>query len=161
MAKSQIDAPVWFVTGCSSGFGREFVRSALAHRFRVVATARDPKKLDDIIAGHKGNAIALPLDVTNAEEIKYAVSEAERVFGRIDVLINNAGYGYLAAVEEGEEQGHSRHVRDKLLRSRRHGPCGSAGNVGTAAWMYHQCRFRRRDRRLCGVGLLRGHEIRG
>src|ERR1019366_182410 len=86
MAKSQIDAPVWFVTGCSSGFGREFVRSALAHRFRVVATARDPKKLDDIIAGHKGNAIALPLDVTNAEEIKYAVSEAERVFGRIDVL---------------------------------------------------------------------------
>jgi NAD(P)-dependent dehydrogenase (short-subunit alcohol dehydrogenase family) len=104
MAKSQIDAPVWFVTGCSSGFGREFVRSALAHGFRVVATARDPKKLDDIIAGHKGNAIALPLDVTNAEEIKRAVSEAERVFGRIDVLINNAGYGYLAAVEKGEDK---------------------------------------------------------
>ena len=65
MAKSQIDAPVWFVTGCSSGFGREFVRSALAHGFRVVATARDPKKLDDIISGHKGQAIALPLDVVS------------------------------------------------------------------------------------------------
>ena len=61
MAKSINDSPVWFVTGCSTGFGREFVRAALAHGFRVVATARDPKKLDDIIAGHKGKAIALPL----------------------------------------------------------------------------------------------------
>ena len=65
MAKSQSDAPVWFVTGCSSGFGREFARSALAHGFRLVATARDPKKLDDIISGHKGQAIALPLDVVS------------------------------------------------------------------------------------------------
>src|ERR1039457_3769121 len=104
MRSSTTDSPVWSVTGCSSGFGREFVRSALAHGFRVVATARDPKKLDDIIAGHKGKAIGLPLDVTNAEEIKRAVSGAERVFGRIDVPINNAGYGYLAAVEEGEDK---------------------------------------------------------
>lgn len=66
MEKAKLLPPVWFVTGCSSGFGREFVRSALAHRFRVVATTRDPKKLDGIIAGHKGNAIALRLDVTNA-----------------------------------------------------------------------------------------------
>ena len=131
------------MTGCSSGFGREFVRSALAHRFRVVATARDPKKLDDIIAGHKGNAIALPLDVTNAEEIKYAVSEAERVFGRIDVLINNAGYGYLAAVEEGEDKdiramfetnffGLAAMVRAVLpgMRARRHGCIVNIASVG-------------------------------
>ena len=149
MAKSQIDAPVWFVTGCSSGFGREFVRSALAHGFRVVATARDPKKLEDIIAGHKGNAIALPLDVTNAEEIKRAVSEAERVFGRIDVLINNAGYGYLAAVEEGGDKdiramfetnffGLAAMVRAVLpgMRARRHG-CIVGGIVGFAGSGYY------------------------
>jgi NAD(P)-dependent dehydrogenase (short-subunit alcohol dehydrogenase family) len=104
MAKSTSDPPVWFVTGCSTGFGREFVRAALAHGFRVVATARDPRKLDDLIAGHEDQAKALALDVTNSDQIKRAVVDAERAFGRIDVLVNNAGYGYLAAVEEGEEK---------------------------------------------------------
>ncbi len=104
MTKNTTDSPVWFVTGCSTGFGREFVRAALAHGFRVVATARDPRKLDDLIAGHENHAKAIALDVTNADQIKRAVSEAERSFGRIDVLVNNAGYGYLAAVEEGEEK---------------------------------------------------------
>lgn len=104
MAKSSDNSPVWFITGCSTGFGREFARAALAHGFRVAATARDPKKLDDLIAGHDGKAIALALDVTNGEQISHAVSEAERVFGRINVLVNNAGYGYLAAVEEGEDK---------------------------------------------------------
>jgi NAD(P)-dependent dehydrogenase (short-subunit alcohol dehydrogenase family) len=104
MRSSTTDSPVWFITGCSSGFGREFVRAALAHGFRVVATARDPKKLGDLIAGREDKAKVLALDVTNADQIKRAVSEAERTFGRIDVLVNNAGYGYLAAVEEGEEK---------------------------------------------------------
>src|ERR1039457_6667302 len=104
MRSSTTDSPVWFITGCSSGFGREFVRAALAHGFRVVATARNPKKLNELIAGHEGRAKALALDVTNAAQIKQAVSEAEHAFGRIDVLVNNADYGYLAAVEEGEEK---------------------------------------------------------
>jgi NAD(P)-dependent dehydrogenase (short-subunit alcohol dehydrogenase family) len=143
MAKSTIDSPVWFVTGCSSGFGREFGRAALAHGFRLVATARDPKKLDDIIAGHEDKAMALPLDVTNADQIKHAVSEAERVFGRIDVLVNNAGYGYLAAVEEGEEKdiramfetnffGLAAMVRAVLpgMRARRHGCIVNIASVG-------------------------------
>jgi NAD(P)-dependent dehydrogenase (short-subunit alcohol dehydrogenase family) len=104
MRSSTTDSPVWFITGCSSGFGREFVRAALAHGFRVVATARDPKKLGDLFAGREDKAKVLALDVTNADQIKRAVSEAERTFGRIDVLVNNAGYGYLAAVEEGEEK---------------------------------------------------------
>ncbi|WOJ88721.1 oxidoreductase [Methylocapsa polymorpha] len=104
MADSNADSPVWFVTGCSTGFGREFVRAALAHGFRVAATARDPKKLDDLIAGHEDNAKAFALDVTKPDQIKRAVSEAERAFGRIDVLVNNAGYGYMAAVEEGDEK---------------------------------------------------------
>ncbi len=95
MSKSS-QSPVWFVTGSSSGFGREFVRAALGHGFRVVATARDPKKLKDVIAGHEGKAIALKLDVTKPDQIQRAVREAEQAFGAIDVVVNNAGYGYLA-----------------------------------------------------------------
>lgn len=103
MAKTTSDSPVWFITGCSTGFGREFVSRALEHGFKVVATARDPSKLDDLAAGHQDQLKTLALDVTNGDQIKQAVSEAEKAFGRIDVLVNNAGYGYLAAIEEGEE----------------------------------------------------------
>jgi NAD(P)-dependent dehydrogenase (short-subunit alcohol dehydrogenase family) len=103
MTTTASDAPVWFVTGCSTGLGREFARAALAHGFRVVATARDPLSIGDIVKGKEGQAIALKLDVADPDAIAAAVHEAERVFGRIDVLINNAGYGYLAAVEEGED----------------------------------------------------------
>ena len=143
MAKSTSDSPVWFVTGCSTGFGREFVRAALAHGFRVVATARDPRKLDDLIAGREDQAKALALDVTNSDQIKRAVYEAERAFGRIDVLVNNAGYGYLAAVEEGEEKdiramfetnffGLTAMIRAVLpgMRARRHGCIVNIASVG-------------------------------
>jgi NAD(P)-dependent dehydrogenase (short-subunit alcohol dehydrogenase family) len=104
MNKSTSDSPVWFITGCSTGFGREFARAALSHGFRVVATARDPKKLDELVAGHKDRVLVLALDVTKPDQIKKAVDTAERHFGRIDVLVNNAGYGYMAAVEEGEDK---------------------------------------------------------
>jgi NAD(P)-dependent dehydrogenase (short-subunit alcohol dehydrogenase family) len=97
------DAPVWFVTGCSTGLGREFARAALARGFRVVATARDPLSISDLVKGKEGQAIALKLAVAEPAAIAAAVHEAERVFGRIDVLINNAGYGYMASVEEGED----------------------------------------------------------
>jgi NAD(P)-dependent dehydrogenase (short-subunit alcohol dehydrogenase family) len=143
MANSTTDSPVWFVTGCSTGFGREFVRAALAHGFRVVATARDPKKIGDLIAGHEDKARALALDVTNKDQIKHAVGEAERAFGRIDVLVNNAGYGYLAAVEEGEEKdiramfdtnffGLAAMIRAVLpgMRARRHGFIVNIASVG-------------------------------
>jgi NAD(P)-dependent dehydrogenase (short-subunit alcohol dehydrogenase family) len=143
MANSTTDSPVWFVTGCSTGFGREFVRAALAHGFRVVATARDPKKIGDLIAGHENTARALALDVTNEDQIKHAVGEAERAFGRIDVLVNNAGYGYLAAVEEGEEKdiramfdtnffGLAAMIRAVLpgMRARRHGYIVNIASVG-------------------------------
>ncbi len=104
MSKSSSQSPVWFVTGSSSGFGLEFVRMALAHGFRVAATARDPKKLKELVPGHEDNMLALELDVTKPGHIKRAVRDAERAFGKIDVLVNNAGYGYLAAVEEGEDK---------------------------------------------------------
>ncbi len=103
MTKTASDAPVWLVTGCSTGLGREFARAALAHGFRLVATARDPKSIADLVKGKDGQAIALKLDVADPQAIAVAVKEAERAFGRIDVLINNAGYGYMSAVEEGED----------------------------------------------------------
>jgi len=143
MPKTSTDSPVWLITGCSTGFGREFARAALAHGFRVVATARDPKKLEDLIAGYDEKAMALALDVTKADQIKRAVSEAERRFGCIDVLVNNAGYGYLAAVEEGEEKdiralfetnffGLVAMIRAVLpgMRARRHGFIVNIASVG-------------------------------
>jgi len=95
--------PVWLVTGCSSGIGRAVAEVALERGQRVVATARDVATVADLAAGAPDRALALPLDVTKPEQIAAAVAEAERAFGRIDVLVNNAGYGYLAAVEEGDE----------------------------------------------------------
>jgi NADP-dependent 3-hydroxy acid dehydrogenase YdfG len=95
--------PVWFITGCSTGFGRELAVLLLDQGLRVVATARDVTKINDLVAGHADAALALPLDVTDAAAITHAVKQAEAQFGQIDVLVNNAGYGYLAAIEEGED----------------------------------------------------------
>ena len=68
-----------------------------------MVTARDKTKIDDIVAGHEKNGLALALDVDKHDQIEAAVKAAEDRFGRIDVLVNNAGYGYLAAVEEGDD----------------------------------------------------------
>ena len=95
--------PVWFVTGCSTGFGLELARLVLGRGLRLAATARDKARLTDLVAGHDDLALALDLDVTKAGEIKAAVRAAEERFGRIDVLVNNAGYGYLSTVEEADD----------------------------------------------------------
>ena len=95
--------PVWFVTGCSTGFGRELSTILLKRGYRVVATARDQAKIADLVAAHERTGLALALDVDKQDQIDAAVKAAEARFGRIDVLVNNAGYGYLAAVEEGDD----------------------------------------------------------
>ena len=100
---SVVEAPVWFITGCSSGFGRELAKVALARGWRVVVTARNPLDAEDIVAGCDGRALLLPLDVTDSVQVDAAVTEAIARFGRIDVLVNNAGIGYFAAIEEGED----------------------------------------------------------
>ena len=97
------DKPVWFITGCSTGFGRELSKILIARGYRVVATARDAKKIADLVAGHSDTTLALELDVERQPQITDAVAATERRFGRIDVLVNNAGYGYLAAIEEGDD----------------------------------------------------------
>jgi NAD(P)-dependent dehydrogenase (short-subunit alcohol dehydrogenase family) len=97
------DNPVWLITGCSTGFGRELAKLVLARGWRAIVTARDPSKVADIAEGHGDHALVLPLDVTRREQIDAVVARAKQKFGRIDVLVNNAGYGYLAAIEEGED----------------------------------------------------------
>ncbi|WP_296709741.1 oxidoreductase [Rhodoblastus sp.] len=100
---TQNSKPVWLITGCSTGFGRELSKILLESGYRVVVTARDPAKVADIIAGHPETGLALALNVDQPGQIEAAVQAATARFGRIDVLVNNAGYGYLAAVEEGED----------------------------------------------------------
>jgi NAD(P)-dependent dehydrogenase (short-subunit alcohol dehydrogenase family) len=95
------DKPVWLITGCSTGFGRELGKQVLELGYRVVVTARNPDQVKDLAA--KGEALILKLDVTDQSQIDAAVKAAEEKFGRIDVLVNNAGIGYFAAIEEGEE----------------------------------------------------------
>jgi NAD(P)-dependent dehydrogenase (short-subunit alcohol dehydrogenase family) len=97
------DDPVWMITGCSTGFGRELAREVLARGWRAVVTARDPAKVADLVASAPDRALALRLDVDDAAQVHEAVRAAQRHFGRIDALVNNAGYGYLAAIEEGED----------------------------------------------------------
>jgi len=98
---TQNDKPVWFITGCSTGFGRELARHALERGYRVAVTARDPAAVADLAAGHGDRALVL--DVTRAEQIAAAVGAAEARFGRIDVLVNNAGVGYFGSVEDSED----------------------------------------------------------
>lgn len=93
----------WLITGCSTGFGRELASAVLARNWNAVVTARDPATIQDIVAGHDVSALALRLDVTDPEQVASAVKEAEARFGAIDVLVNNAGYGYRGAVEEADE----------------------------------------------------------
>ena len=94
--------PVWFITGCSTGFGRELATQALERGYRVVVTARKPDEVEALAA--KGEALVLKLDVTDQSQIDTAIKAAEKQFGGIDVLVNNAGIGYFAAVEESEEK---------------------------------------------------------
>ncbi|WP_343551306.1 oxidoreductase [Pantoea sp.] len=97
------NTPVWFISGCSTGFGRELAQQAIARGFKTVVTARDASKVQDLVAGHE-NALALALDVTDQSSIGQAVSAALEKFGGVDVLVNNAGYGYQSSVEEGDEK---------------------------------------------------------
>jgi NAD(P)-dependent dehydrogenase (short-subunit alcohol dehydrogenase family) len=122
--------PVWFITGCSTGFGRELAKLVLERGHRTVVTARDPADAHGLAA--EGEALVLKLDVTDQGQIDAAIKAAEDRFGRIDVLVNNAGIGYFAAIEEGDDKqvrhlfdvnffGLSRMIRAALPGMRHHG----------------------------------------
>ncbi|MFC7329454.1 oxidoreductase [Marinactinospora rubrisoli] len=90
----------WFITGCSTGFGRRLAAAVLARGDRAVVTARDTDQIRDLVADSGARALALELDVTRPDQVRAAVTAASDRFGGIDVLVNNAGIGYFAAVEE-------------------------------------------------------------
>lgn len=97
--------PVWLITGCSSGLGRALAERVLAHGHRVVATARQPASLAGLAAIHPARCRRLALDVTSPVQVTTVVAQAAAAFGRLDVVVNNAGYGLIGALEElGEEQ---------------------------------------------------------
>jgi NAD(P)-dependent dehydrogenase (short-subunit alcohol dehydrogenase family) len=102
-AMTQENKPVWFITGCSTGFGRALARHALDRGYRVVVTARNPAEVEDLAAGRQERALVAPLDVTQPTQIAAGVAAAEARFGRIDVLVNNAGIGYFGAIEESDD----------------------------------------------------------
>lgn len=94
---------VWFITGCSTGFGRSLAKEALAQGYNVVVTARKTADVQDIVNDYPDTSLTLALDVTDATQIKTAVAAAIEKFKQIDVLVNNAGIGYFGAIEESEE----------------------------------------------------------
>jgi len=94
------EAPVWFITGCSTGFGRDLATYVLELGYRVVVTARNTESIKDFLT--KGDVLILKLDVTDQAQIAEAIAATNARFGQIDVLVNNAGIGYFAAVEESE-----------------------------------------------------------
>ena len=102
--KSERATPsVWLISGCSTGIGREIARAALEAGDRVGVSARNPAVVEDLVAEYPDQAFAVALDVTRPEQVRAAVAETEARFGRIDVLVNNAGYGYVSSVEEGDD----------------------------------------------------------
>ncbi|WP_295389983.1 oxidoreductase [uncultured Thiodictyon sp.] len=96
------DKPVWFITGCSTGFGRALARHTLSLGYPTVVTARNAAQVADIAADYPDLALVLALDVTVHAQVQAAVDAAQGRFGRIDVLVNNAGVGYFGSLEESD-----------------------------------------------------------
>lgn len=155
----QKDNPVWFITGCSTGFGRELARLVLERGWNAVITARDTEKVKDIAEGYENSSLVLSLDVTAKEQVSAAVAKAEETFGKIDVLVNNAGYGYFSSIEEGEEDKIRAQFETNVfglinvtqavlpgMREKRHGHIINFSSIGglvafTATGYYHATKF--------------------
>jgi NAD(P)-dependent dehydrogenase (short-subunit alcohol dehydrogenase family) len=101
---------IWFITGSSRGFGRQFTQAALERGDKVAATARNTDSLADLVATHGEAILPLKLDVTDKAAAFQAVQQAHKHFGRLDVIVNNAGHGLFGAIEELTEQ----QVRDQM-----------------------------------------------
>jgi NAD(P)-dependent dehydrogenase (short-subunit alcohol dehydrogenase family) len=107
---NQHSSRVWLITGSSTGFGRALAEAALAQGDRVIATARDVSKIQALEQQYPQTAKAVRLDVTDQATIQTAVQSGWAAFGSIDVLVNNAGYGLMGAIEEVSDQ----QIRDQF-----------------------------------------------
>ena len=150
---------VWLVTGCSSGLGRAIGEQVLEAGYRLVTTARDPSALTGLVEKGGERAMAVALDVTDTNSVAAAVRAAEERFGAVDVLVNNAGYGYFAALEEGEEADIQAMFQTNVygpwrvanavlpgMRDRGHGHIVNISSVGglvtfPAVGFYHMAKF--------------------
>ena len=104
----------WFITGASTGFGRALAAAVIAHGDQVAVTARDLSKVEDFVQDYPLQAKAYALDVTKPESIKAALAEAQRDFGKLDVVVNNAGYGLIGALEECSDEQMLRNIETNL-----------------------------------------------
>lgn len=95
---------VWFITGTSAGIGKELAETALEKGYRVAATARKPEVLQDLAEKYPDTVLTLKLDVTNKDDIAKAIEKTVEKFGRVDVVVNNAGYGLVGAIEEPSDE---------------------------------------------------------
>jgi NAD(P)-dependent dehydrogenase (short-subunit alcohol dehydrogenase family) len=133
----------WLITGCSTGLGRHLAQAVLAHGHNAIVTARDAAKVHDLVEAYPDTGLALALDVTDQAQVEDVVGQAEKRFGGVDVLVNNAGYGYRAAIEEGEEPevatlfatnffGPVAMIKSVLpgMRARRHGAIVNISSIG-------------------------------
>src|SRR5918912_1421540 len=93
----------WLITGCSTGLGRALAEAVIDAGHNAVVTARDAGGVTDLVDRATDRVLALPLDITKYDQVTSVAGQAEQTFGGVDVLVNNAGYGYRAAVEEGDE----------------------------------------------------------
>jgi NADP-dependent 3-hydroxy acid dehydrogenase YdfG len=100
MTHQNRDEKIWFITGASRGFGRVWAEAALKRGDKVAATARTLDSIADLKATYKDNVLTLPLDVTNPEQVKSSVTKAHAHFGRLDIVMNNAGYSLVGTIEE-------------------------------------------------------------
>lgn len=106
---------VWLITGCSTGFGRALAEAVLSKGNRLIATARSPQQLQDLVESYPQQVRTIALDVTDRDNIRAAVAEAQQAFGRIDVLVNNAGYGTIGAIEEVSDEAIERQFNTNLF----------------------------------------------
>jgi NAD(P)-dependent dehydrogenase (short-subunit alcohol dehydrogenase family) len=133
----------WLITGCSTGLGRALAEAVLARGDAAVVTARDVAHVQDLADTHPDRALALPLDVTDPAQVSDVARQAEERFGGVDVLVNNAGYGYRAAVEEGDDTDVQRLFATNFfgpvamikaflpgMRARRHGAIVNISSIG-------------------------------
>ncbi|MDJ1163930.1 oxidoreductase [Burkholderia gladioli pv. gladioli] len=104
MTKTGSADKVWLITGCSSGLGRAIAQQVASRGYRVAVTARDVDSVKDLVANYEGTARAFALDVTDSASVGRAVADVTEHFGRVDVLVNNAGIGYFGSVEESDER---------------------------------------------------------
>lgn len=115
MTETSHPSRVWFITGCSSGFGLALASTALARGHRVIATARQSSDLGGLAARFPETCRVLELDVSDPAQVEAVVSQAGEIFGRLDVLVNNAGYGIVGAFEELDTEQIARNFRTNFF----------------------------------------------